>query len=325
MTNKSIFATCLLAICVGCAGTNMYYEHDAIGLDLTVPICGQRVGLVLGSVKSTSTAVRGGTSFDSQSTSGTGLNGNATVARKTTFRANAQLNEGNVVKIMESPYTSDKAKVVLAKQIGDGVVAPDFEPTAMRTRDGVIYANGYKGSAIPNDFSSTGIDKIIEDTTGVITSISDDITSSATTVIGGTTGSITTITKNLYLAKMWAGISTIALCALAFFLFGKKKTKKKKEATTEESENKQEDPPEFPQMAPDPSADVGEGADPDVIIAPDIDDPDEFKKPEGFDDAKVHHGFWWHLLHGFIFLFSFWFGLDADTRADIIGKIKKKK
>ena len=175
MRMSSFIVAVLATCCTGCCSDNLYYEHDAIGLDLTVPIFGQRYGVTIGSVKSTSTAVRGGTSFDSESASGVGLNGSATTTRKTTFRANAQLNEKNIVKVMESPNVDIKAKTALAKQLGDGVVAPDFQPTAMRTRDGVIYANGYRGSHIPNDFSATGIDKIIEDTAGVINGATDAI------------------------------------------------------------------------------------------------------------------------------------------------------
>ena len=312
----STFIVVVLAMCcTGCCSDNLYYEHDAIGLDLTVPIFGQRYGITIGSVKSTSTAVRGGTSFDSESASGVGLNGSATTTRKTTFRANAQLNEKNIVKVMESPNVDIRAKTALAKQLGDGVVAPDFPPTAMRTRDGVIYANGYKGSHIPNDFAATGVDKLVEDTTGVITSATDALSSVSETVIGGTTSTINGLTKSLVSAKIWAGISTVALCLLCAFLF-----RKKKQIHVHKPDKKVETP-EFPNLASDPEVDKGDEAE-GIIDTPPVED-DTFEPPPKPECKKKN--FFIRLFEGLFGLIGLWFTVDSDTRQEIVDKIKNNK
>ena len=307
----AVLATC----CTGCCSDNLYYEHDAIGLDLTVPIFGQRYGVTIGSVKSTSTAVRGGTSFDSESASGVGLNGSATTTRKTTFRANAQLNEKNIVKVMESPNVDAKAKTALAKQIGDGVVAPDFQPTAMRTRDGVIYANGYRGSHIPNDFTATGIDKIVEDTAGVINGATDALSSATDTVIGGATSTVNGLTKNLAVTKLWAAISTIALCLLSALLFRKKK------GMQVERPKKKTEVPDFPNLASDPAVDKGDEA-AGVVDVPEVEEG-EFESPTHHVTKKSN--VFVRFFKGLFGLLEIWFSVDEDTRKEIIDKIKKNK
>ena len=307
----AVLATC----CTGCCSDNLYYEHDAIGLDLTVPIFGQRYGVTIGSVKSTSTAVRGGTSFDSESASGVGLNGSATTTRKTTFRANAQLNEKNIVKVMESPNVDAKAKTALAKQIGDGVVAPDFQPTAMRTRDGVIYANGYRGSHIPNDFTATGIDKIVEDTAGVINGATDALSSATDTVIGGATSTVNGLTKNLAVTKLWAAISTIALCLLSALLFRKKK------GMQVERPKKKTEVPDFPNLASDPAVDKGDEAS-GIVDVPEVEEG-EFEPPTHHETKKSNA--FVRFFKGLFGLLGLWFSVDEGTRKEIIDKIKKNK
>lgn len=313
----SLFLVILIMLaCSGCGSMNFYYEHDATGLDLTVPVCGQRVGLTVGAVKSTSTSVRGGTSFNSQSTSGVGITGAATTTRVTTFRSNAQLNEGNIVKIMESPNMAEKAKIVLAKQLGDGVVAPDFEPVAMRTRDGVIYSNGYKGSAIPNDFSPTGIDKIVEDATGVINNIADDATATTNAVIGGATESIQALSHSLTTTRIWAGISMFITFLISWLLI------KKKPAKVVQPDDK---PPTIPKPPVIHEMEDDEAVRHDDEEAGVIDVPEVEHPVQTPIEPPVKRKWWQRLAAALVTIIAGWFSIDKADRDEIVAGLKKKK
>ena len=92
----------LFALLCGC-GHNVYLEREITGLGFIVPVGDSALGLTIGSVKTVSATVRGGTSLETTSSVGGGLfSGSGAESRITTFKTNQQLNEGNLKEVLLS-------------------------------------------------------------------------------------------------------------------------------------------------------------------------------------------------------------------------------
>ena len=155
----------LATLVVGC-GHNRVNMHSTFGPAVSFPLgdLGQ-LTVSIGSSKTTSAMVRGGSSFTTESTEGGGLLSTAAgTTTISTFKSNTQLNEGNLVKVLTSSNVPDKAKIELAEKLSKGVLAPSFEPAAMATREGMMYTHGFS-KPIDYPFKSTGVDKTAETVT----------------------------------------------------------------------------------------------------------------------------------------------------------------
>ena len=156
----------LLVLCTtlltGC-GHNMYFENETTGLCLRIPIAeGADLGLMVGSTKSVTATVRGGTSFTTESSNGAGiLSGDAGIAKITQFKSNTQINEGNIVKVLTDTNVAENVKLELVKHLDFKASAPDFKPSILQTRSSVVASSGADVSKV-KPFNSTGVDKIIE-------------------------------------------------------------------------------------------------------------------------------------------------------------------
>ena len=192
------YFTCLtLLLLVGC-GHNRYNETKSWGLGFSIPFgdLGQ-MSVCLGSTESTVAMVRGGSSFSTETIAGAGVfAGAGGTAKVSTFRSNEQLNEGNVVKIMQSPDVPESVKKELAQNFKKAAEAPEIEPSAMQVREASLYANGYKGE-LKNQFKPTGVDKVIEETTETVEHLADDLTGTAQDAGTHITETVNTISDHL--------------------------------------------------------------------------------------------------------------------------------
>lgn len=180
---KVLFVLLSLALLTGC-GHNRYNEYKATGLSFVIPLGDLgSLGVCVGTVEHSVAMVRGGSSISTETATGAGLfAGTAGTSKMTTIKFNEQLNEGNVVKIMNSPDVPDTAKVELAKSFTKAAEAPDFKPSAMQTRESTLYNHGFT-TQLTNQFRTTGIDKLADTVEHVVS----DVTDTAENVINGVT------------------------------------------------------------------------------------------------------------------------------------------
>ena len=188
-----VLCTTLLTGC----GHNMYFENETTGLCLRIPIAeGADLGLMVGSTKSVTATVRGGTSFTTESSNGAGiLSGDAGIAKITQFKSNTQINEGNIVKILTDSNVAENVKLELVKQLDFKASAPDFKPSILQTRSSLVASSGADASKI-KPFNSTGVDKIIEIAPAITTPVVDTVKEITTTTIGAAANITNTAIEN---------------------------------------------------------------------------------------------------------------------------------
>lgn len=339
--NRIILAFSLLCL-FGC-GHNRYNEYKTWGLAFQIPVGDLgSLGVCLGSMESSTAMVRGGSSFNSQTLSGSGLfAGAGGTAKVTTFRANEQLNEGNIVKIMEAPEVPDKVKEELAKNIKAD--APDFDPSAMQVREGTLYSNGYNRE-LTNQFQPTGVDKVVEevtsttehladDLTGVVQDANDKISETVHTVSDHLnpgkkiSETITNVGDNLTQAvtRWLIIIGSVLIFLMLIWALGKKRASKPRSPSPEA--------PKPPEMAPDPN-------EPDLREEMEIHTQEmpftSQASPSSTDESEVSYpisytfqNMWYGFLELLKSLLFFWKDLDPETRSAAIeaGKefLKKDK
>ena len=142
------------SLCSGC-GHNIYRELEITGVRMAIPIGDGEIGFAAGNVKAVTATVRGGAAFETTTTSGGGLfSGSTGQSKITQFKANIQLNEGNIVEIMTSSNVSDTVKIALATNLGPAVTAPFFPNSVLQTQTADIHIG--KASIISNNVEKIG-------------------------------------------------------------------------------------------------------------------------------------------------------------------------
>lgn len=270
----SILTVLIVVLFVGC-GHNRYNETKSWGVGLSVPLgdVGQ-LSLCLGSTETTIAMVRGGSSFNTETIAGAGIfSGAGGTAKVTTFRSNEQLNEGNVVKIMESPDVPDKVKVELAQNFKKAAEAPEIEPSAMQVREAALYANGYKGE-LTNQFKDTGVDKVVDSVENIVEDVADNTAEIITSTTDSITDAVVDTTGNLTKAQAWGAIGTFLMVVLSVFWY--KYTKSRQQPTKKSSST--------PGSIPTPSPPEDDINPPEME---DVDVPQEDSSPEAPHKSKL--------------------------------------
>ena len=190
------FLVLCTTLLTGC-GHNMYFENETTGLCLRIPIAeGADLGLMVGSTKSVTATVRGGTSFTSESSNGAGiLSGDAGIAKITQFKSNTQINEGNIVKVLTDTNVDESVKLELVKQLDFKASAPDFKPSILQTRSSLVASSGADVSKV-KPFNSTGVDKIIEIAPAITTPVVDAVKEITTTTVDAAANVANTTIEN---------------------------------------------------------------------------------------------------------------------------------
>lgn len=167
---KRISIAALALLLAGC-GHNRIFESESFGLAVEVPTGAGSVVLSIGSHKSTRALLRGGSSLETTTSSGAGLFGGAAGHSKVTqYKANAQLNEGNILEIMTSSNCPPEAKIILAKNFSGATEAPFFPVSVLQTKEATIHLG--KAAVLSNGVEKldgkTGIDLMVDKVTDVI-------------------------------------------------------------------------------------------------------------------------------------------------------------
>lgn len=200
---RIILAICILSLLNGC-GHSVLVESEITGLALRVPI-GEagHLGFILGSTKTTTATVRGGTTLETTSSSGGGIfSGDGGINRITTFKTNAQLNEGNLRDVLMCENVPDEAKVALASNLCNAAKAPKVAPTVLQTPSTTIHTGE---AALTNDVDAlnriSGVDKIVSVVPSVVTPVTDTISNVSTGIVNNAVntviGTVTEITDQV--------------------------------------------------------------------------------------------------------------------------------
>ena len=176
----------LMLLFCGC-GHTMLIESEITGFSVSVPIGeSSPVNVTIGMSKTVTAAVRGGTTVETTSVAGGGIfSGDAGIGKKTTLKTNAQLNEGNLVKVMTSPDCPDAAKNMLASNMYASAKAPISEPMVIQTQTATVNTGieSVTSNAVNSINRISGIDKIIDTVPSISTPLIDGAVTAVTTTV----------------------------------------------------------------------------------------------------------------------------------------------
>ena len=176
----------LMLLFCGC-GHTMLIESEVTGFSVSVPIGeGSPVNVTVGMSKTVTAAVRGGTTVETTSVAGGGIfSGDAGVGKKTTLKTNAQLNEGNLVKVLTSPDCPDPAKNMLASNLCASAKAPISEPMVIQTQTATVNTGveSVTSNAVNSIDRVSGIDKIVDTVPSITTPLIDGAVTAVTTTV----------------------------------------------------------------------------------------------------------------------------------------------
>ena len=186
-----------MSILSGC-GHGVLISNKLTGIALTFPVGdGQQIGVVIGSTESTTATVRGGTTVESTSVSGTGiLSGTGGANHITTMRTNAQLNEGYLSDVLTSENCPESVKLILASNLVNASKAPETNPAVVQTGQSSFHSGdtAVTSNAVP---TINNPPTVIESVVGGVTAVVHDTTSSIVDITGNATGLVTNITTNV--------------------------------------------------------------------------------------------------------------------------------
>lgn len=210
-----LFVSGLLLLTCGC-GHNVYLERETTGLGALIPVGDSALGFAIGSMKTISATVRGGSSIQTTASARGGIfTMDGAESKITTFKVNQQLNEGNIVKIMQDPEVPKEVKVAIVQNMCDATKAPKFMPSVLQTDSSTIHmgAEAVQSNAVEQiQHHSTGVDKVVE-TIG-------DVTHSTVEKVSGTVDKTIDRTIDWSIASKWTVI-ILAICGVITLLIKK--------------------------------------------------------------------------------------------------------
>ena len=196
-------ALCILSLISGC-GHSVLVESEVTGFAIKVPIGeGGSLGVTLGSSKLTTATVRGGTTLETTSSAGGGIfSGDGGLNRITTFKTNAQLNEGNLRDVLLSDKVPDEAKVILASNLCIAAKAPKVAQTVLQTPTTTIHTGEATASnSVASLNRISGLDKVVDTVPAVVGVIPETVkpvvdgaVTVTTNVVDEVIGTVTEIT-----------------------------------------------------------------------------------------------------------------------------------
>jgi len=202
---EHLTATLLALTLAGC-GHTFYFESDTIGLNATVP-CGERtIGVTIGSSKIVQASVRGGSTFETTTTSGAGiLSGAGGVAKLSRMSTNMQLNEGYLADIMLSTNVTENVKIELAKALTTAK-APTYESAILQTGNSMANTgNEAVKSNVVGHVDKTGVDLIVATTPEIV----KPVVSGAVEVVDNTVNKVTGVVDNITTNNVVAQITHV--------------------------------------------------------------------------------------------------------------------
>lgn len=165
---KPLLSCLVLGIVAGC-GHTFYFESDTTGLLANIPIGEQSLGVMIGSSKTIQASVRGGSTFETSTTSGAGLfSGAGGVSKLSRMSTNLQVNEGNMVKIMTATNVSDEVKVELAKALTTAKAPPSIPHILQTATSTANIGTEAVSSNVVGKIDKTGVDLIVDKTPEVV-------------------------------------------------------------------------------------------------------------------------------------------------------------
>lgn len=242
MTTFMFIVNVIILLCPGC-GHNTFSEIKTVGLDATIPVYSTPVGVRVGQSEITMAAVRGNTSFSSQSTTGGGLLATTAGTGKVhVLKSGPQVNEGYIKDIMLSPEVPAEAKVAIAKTYLT-TPAPEISPAATSTLGAATGSGAEPPKVQP---IRTGIDnvvdKVAEVTPKVVPPIADatkEVVNNTVTTVGDTATSTVSDVKSIV---RWVVVALVFIVVLAGIIYVTQYIKKHKK--TKQSLNPTQSDPE---------------------------------------------------------------------------------
>ncbi len=237
-------ALCILSLISGC-GHSVLVESEVTGFAIKVPIGeGGSLGVTLGSSKLTTATVRGGTTLETTSSAGGGIfSGDGGLNRITTFKTNAQLNEGNLRDVLLSDKVPDEAKVILASNLCIAAKAPKVAQTVLQTPTTTIHTGEATASnSVASLNRISGLDKVVDTVPAVVgvipetvkpvvdgavtvtTNVVDEVIGTVTEITGQVTDSANNlvddaskVVKDIKWITIFKGVALAALAILALW------------------------------------------------------------------------------------------------------------
>ena len=220
-----IFGVLISFLC-GC-GHNVYLEREITGLGVIVPIGDSALGVSIGSVKTVSATVRGGSSLETTSSVGGGIfSGSAAESRITTFKVNQQLNEGNLKEVLMSPEVPESVKTVIATNLTSAAKAPEFMPAVLQTDSATVHmgAESVQSNNVPAVVHhDSGIDKIVDTVPQITTPVINTVTDLTDKTIDGVNQTIDNAIDRTFdwsIATKWTMIIG-SICAVLMVMIKK--------------------------------------------------------------------------------------------------------
>lgn len=120
-------------ILTGC-GHNILTNYKVKGIDISIPIGGYPFGIKIGVVEVNSNMVRGNATYSAHNNTGVEVGSGATqTSTVIQFSSNAQINEGNVEKIMTDENVSDSVKKKFVAEYLSKQQAPEVLQVTTKT------------------------------------------------------------------------------------------------------------------------------------------------------------------------------------------------
>lgn len=324
-----LYLLVLLVVC-GC-GHSVLIESKLTGLGVILPVGeGQTIGVVLGSMESTTATVRGGTTVETTSVAGGGIfSGEAGVNHITKMKTNAQLNEGNLRDILMSPDCPEAVKVELAKNLSNAAAAPETPPTVVQAQTAAIHSGSEavtSSNAVPIINRITGVDNLVNQVTDAATTVTGQITGTVTDITNntvdsvqeGTTGMFDSITKwfrNLKWTWIFKAIA-LALMGLIAYMFFKNDKDIKSPVLRNADPSKMNPTNGDTPIDPSNSEPAGE---PEIIIPPQEEKQEEEKKTDGSKKKK-----WYTYIFSILTsIIQFVIRMPKEKREKLFKKIKE--
>ena len=218
----------MLVVCLTGCGHTITHTDRGTGLVARIPLPdgSSLIDLKIGKIDSTTTVLRGNSTYDSSASTGGTLFGSASTSDRTFVATGMQLNEGYLKDVLTSPDVDPGTKVAIAQAIVQ-VQASKPKPTVTKAVGAATSTGENPNTEV--EPVAVGIDNAVNKVAQVAPKVVTPVADAAKDIVKDTTSTVDSVSKDWKLVWIVVSTAVVVVSGIVAFIVLKLRKKKKEQ------------------------------------------------------------------------------------------------
>ena len=226
----------MLVVCLTGCGHTITHTDRGTGLVARIPLPdgSSLLDLKIGKIDSTTTVLRGNSTYDSSASTGGTLFGSASTSDRTFVATGMQLNEGYLKDVLTSPDVDPATKVAIAQAIVQ-VQATNPKPTVTKAVGAATSTGENPNTEV--EPVAVGVDNVVNRVAQVAPKVVTPVADAAKDIVKDTTSTVDSVSKDWKLVWIVVATAVVVVAGIVAFIVLKLRKKKKEQSVEKDIVN----------------------------------------------------------------------------------------